>query len=673
MLAWTAATAAPVTKVILRNPGGQPAKEVPVTFGQVFRKGDVKQGVLASAGKAHGQADVKRKYEDGSVRFAVISLSVPEIAAGGEAALELSDGVQDQLAKPVPVLAADLLKTDFDARVVLKFPDGTERSAGARQMLEQAGNNARTWLIGPVATEWLLDGPLTDKDGKADPDLRVQFQVLAYAGCKSVRVSVVVENCLDTWAGNVGYDVAIALGKGGTTVYEKKDVDHRRLSRWRKVFWWGVPPANIAVVHDPAYLSASGALPNYDRSIKVAEAMLSRMASDWEKSSETDIMGSGSLTKYMPTTGGRPEIGPYPSWAVRYLLSMDPRAKAVVLGNGDLAGSWPIHVRSSKTGRIMTLDERPNFWLGGYKDGDGYVRPMWQPDRKAPPPAQDAKGKWYALSPDVAHQGSFAYIPYLVTGDFYYLEEAYFWGNFCLLAQWNAPRQNAKGLMSDQVRGNAWGLRNIGDAGFVAAEGDPEAKYFEEKIHNNMAAMTAKMYGPPEYNKLGFWHPRDMQDARIQNAANPAWLVMVPWEHDYLIWSLHHLTELGYADAAKPRDFEMRWRVGTFTHEPDFDPRLSAPYRFVCGEKGPDKKIVFYDDWKKLSDENLRLGNKPELAPYGGSYTYSARMAVTCGVDGGFPKADEALKWLNANLPKVQETLTADPVFALVPRESAKK
>ncbi|MCX7591563.1 MAG: hypothetical protein N2255_08050, partial [Kiritimatiellae bacterium] len=331
---------------------------------------------------------------------------------------------------------------------------------------------------------------------------------------------------------------------------------------------------------------------------------------------------------------------------------------------GDLAGSWPIHVRNSKTGRIMTIDERPEFWF----DPRGRDKPVWQPDRTPPPAVDTPEGKQYVLTPDVAHQPSLAYIPYLVTGDFYYLEEAYFWANYCLIAQWDAPRQKAKGIMSDQVRGNAWGLRNIGDAAFIAPDGDPEGAYFEEKIHNNMAHMTAKMYGPPEYNSMGFWYPRDMQNARIQNPANPNWLVMVWWEHDYLIWSLHHLTELGFSDAAKPRDFLLRWRVGSFVNRDDFDPRLSAPYRTVIGEKGPDGRPVFYENWKKLAEENIRLGNKPQLATYGGSYTYSARMAVTCAVDAGFPRADEALRWLDTNLPNLREALNSDPVFAMVPR-----
>ena len=659
----SAPSAAPVAKVTLRPPGGQPAKGVAVTFGQVFRRGDIKQGVLVSALKASVQADVKRKHDDGSVRFAVVSVAIPELA--GEATVALSDGIEDQLAKPVPVLATDLLRTDFDAAVTLKSPDGTESSASARKLLEAAGAGARTWLAGPVATEWLLDGMLGDKDGKADPDLRVQFHVRAYAGCKAVRVSVVVENCLDAWAGNIGYDVAVTLGKEGKVAYEKRGVNHRRLSRWRRDFWWPAAPPQVDVVHDLAYLSASGALPTYDRSVTIPEKTLAALAAQWARSTETDIMGSGSLTKYMPTTGGRPEIGPYPNWTVQYLLSMDPRAKAIVLGNGDLAGSWPIHVRNARTGRIMTLDERPKFWL----DDRGQDKPKWQPDRQAPPPRRtpDGKSAPYYLSPDVAHMGSFAYVPYLVTGDFYHLEEAYFWGSYTLLAQWSVPRHDGKGILCGQIRGNAWGLRNIADAAFIAPDGDPEAKYFEERIRNNIADLTARMYGPPEYNRMGFWGLRTVADARIQNPANPKWMITAPWEHDYLIWSLHHLTELGYADAAKPRDFELRWQVGVFIHPEGYNPLLGAPYRMAVGEMGPDKKVIFFDDWKKLGEENAKLTRIPKQEKPKLAYDYSAYLALVCGVDAGFPKAADALKVL-LGITGAFHGMLADPAWRIVPR-----
>ncbi|MCH5373145.1 MAG: hypothetical protein JJ992_04165, partial [Planctomycetes bacterium] len=211
------------------------------------------------------------------------------------------------------------------------------------------------------------------------------------------------------------------------------------------------------------------------------------------------------------------------------------------------------------------------------------------------------------LSPDIAHQPSLAYVPYLVTGDCYYLEEAYFWANYCLLSTWPEPRQGAMGLLGGQIRGDAWGLRNMADAAWIAPDGDPDGAYLDQKVRNNIDHRIARMVGPPEYNSTGAWGVRTVADARIQNAANPNWMITAPWEEDYLLWSFHHLVELGYADAARPRDFLLRMRVGLLTHAPDYDPMLATPYRLVVGERTSDQQVKFYEDWKQMGRENARL------------------------------------------------------------------
>ena len=647
-----AAEPVPLVSVEVRNLSDKALTDVPVTFGQVFKQGCLpkRHGIYTWIGGRMVQIDHKRRYADGGPRFVIASALVPKLDAGASQTIRLTATVPPPMGKPRPVFLADLLKTPFDAVVTVTFPDGVTRSVSARKLLERGGDKTPTWLNGHVATEWLVDGAL-------DEDLHACFQVRAYQGCKRIRVSVAVENCWDTWAGNIRYDVAVTVN--GEQVFARQAVDHRRLSRWRKVFWvGGQPPVHVA--HDLAYLSATGALPHYDRMIVPAKpnwairAVLAMQGPEW------DILGRGALTAYMPTTGGRPEIAPYPAWAVRYLLTMDPRAKTAVLRSGDLAGSWPIHVRARKTGRVMTLDERPQFWL----DQRGKDKPTWKPVRHKPDPKQTR------LSPDLAHQGSFATIPYLVTGDYYYLEEAYFWAGYCLLATWYHPRQGGRGILSGQIRGNAWALRNLADAAWIASDGDPEATYFDQKVRNNIADRIQRMYGPPERNAMGFWGERSTKNARIQKPANPDWMVIAPWEHDYLMWSFHHLVELGYADAARPRDFLLRWRVGAFTNAPDFNPLLATPYRFVVGERGPDKRTVFYEGWKRLGAENARL-SKPGLGNAGNSYSYSARAAVVCGVDGGFPKARDALQWLDDHLPNRRQAMAKDPSWAIVPGGAA--
>lgn len=643
--------------VEIRNLSDRTLRDVPVTFGQVFKLDDFGRGVFVSADgdPIQAQVDVKRRHERGSIRFAIVSMVLDELPPNGSVKLLLKEG-NERRDSAARVSLDQLVKTDFDASVTFRFPDGVERRVSFRDLVGDADAPPTTWLKGPVATEWCVSGPPTDKDAGPDPDLTVQFQVRTYRDGRLARVSMVVENCWDHWADNIRYDVTVEVG--GKQVFCQNAVDHRRLSRWRKVFWWGGPKPPVHVVHDLDYMTSTGALPNYDTTLEIppptqSEQRLLRMEGpDWQ------ILGRGALTAYMPTTGGRPEIASYPEWTVRYLLTMDPQRKALVLASGDLAGSWPIHVRVRETKRIMTIDQRPKFWL----DARGTDRPEWKPPRHKPGADQ------VKLSPDLAHQGSVAYVPYLVTGDFYYLEEAYFWANYCLLATWYHPRRNEEGILSGQIRGNAWALRNIGDAAWIApADHIDEVVYFDTKIRNNIADRIRRMYGPPEYSKLGFWGIRTTQDARIQKPANPRWMIIAPWEHDYLIWSLHHLVELGYAEAAKPRDFLLRWRVGMLTNEPDFDARMATPYRFVVGEKAADDKVTFYEDWKKLQQENARL-YKPGMPSGGNSYAYSARAAIVCGIDGNYPKAKEAFERIENLLPDHRQVIAQQPFWPIAPR-----
>ena len=98
---------------------------------------------------------------------------------------------------------------------------------------------------------------------------------------------------------------------------------------------------------------------------------------------------------------------------------------------------------------------------------------------------------------------------------------------------------------------------------------------------------------------------------------------------------------------------------------------LCSPYRFVVGRRPADKKVTFHEDWKALGRENARL-SKPGLTHYGCGYTYSARAAVVCGVDGGFPKATAALRWLDEHLVDRPNVLSRNPLWAIVPRKAGR-
>ena len=173
------------------------------------------------------------------------------------------------------------------------------------------------WLSGPVAHEWHVSAPLAEAGGQQHPHLAARFAVRWYPALKQARVDVTIEN---NWAyeaapQNLTYDAAIEVG--GATVYRKAGLTHYHHARWRTLAWWGGAPA-LHLRHDTRQLIDSLALPNYDPALKIDERALAQMASAW-KGPAIEPMGVGTATPSMPGTGGRPDIGLLPSWAVTYL------------------------------------------------------------------------------------------------------------------------------------------------------------------------------------------------------------------------------------------------------------------------------------------------------------------------------------------------------------------
>ncbi len=88
-------------------------------------------------------------------------------------------------------------------------------------------------------------------------------------------------------------------------------------------------------------------------------------------------------------------------------------------------------------------------------------------------------------TPDVAHQPSLSYVPYLVTGDFFHLEELQFWANYNLF-YWGDHGGSQGLLVNNQIRAQAWGLRTLGHAAFITPDSHPLKAYFLNKLANNL-------------------------------------------------------------------------------------------------------------------------------------------------------------------------------------------
>ena len=164
-----------------------------------------------------------------------------------------------------------------------------------------------------------------------------------------------------------------------------------------------------------------------------------------------------------------------------------------MLANGDLSGSWPVHVREADdsaargvgTERLVSLDQRPDAVVRRARRSGrrstivtGHAAAAGRARRDAPGAGQTA------LIPDNAHQPSLAFVPYLLTGDRYYAEEMAFWANYGMLR--TAATDGVRGaegiLASNEVRGIAWALRNLADAAAYYPDASPVSAYLTAKV-----------------------------------------------------------------------------------------------------------------------------------------------------------------------------------------------
>jgi hypothetical protein len=158
---------------------------------------------------------------------------------------------------------------------------------------------------------------------------------------------------------------------------------------------------------------------------------------------------------------------------------MDKRAKDVTLGTADLSGSWSSHYRDRKTDRPISVADYPYMTV---------LRPTYDTYNKvtkqyeAFPACASSTACSTPNNHDAAHQPNLAYLPYLVTGDYYYLEELQFWAMWNSFSSNPGYREYEKGLYkSDQMRGQAWSLRTAAEAAYIT----PDARSPEDDVHQH--------------------------------------------------------------------------------------------------------------------------------------------------------------------------------------------
>jgi hypothetical protein len=326
---------------------------------------------------------------------------------------------------------------------------------------------------------------------------------------------------------------------GGKSVYTKAGLTHYNHARWRKLFWFNGSEPQLNVKLNTSYLLDSKALQNFDRTLTMAESNLSALQTKWT-GAITEPMNIGMAVPYMPQTGGREDIGMLPAWAATYLLSMDKRAAQATMGTATLAGSWSAHYRDKNTGRPISLLDYPYMTVYGHS-GDT-VNPVTR-KAEAFPACATTTACNTPYTHDSAHEPAFAYLPYLVTGDYYYLEELQFWAMWNQFSSNPGYRQNIKGLLQqEQVRAQAWSMRTLAEAAYITPDSDRLKSHFAQILTSNLDWYNDTYTNNATANKLGIivnGYAMGYNDGKG----------MAPWMDDFFTSAISHVSELGFDKA----------------------------------------------------------------------------------------------------------------------------
>lgn len=662
----------------------------PFTISRVFKQGEIKDFPQAkvSGTPVLTQADVKSRWPDNSVKHAIASF-VTDISSDKALNIDFVNQVfgnnSGEMSKAAMLAysggnwgaAIDTTVGTANVRAMLADWNGTDTGLN--------GQGVRYWLKGSVVTQVIVEDKTPnlryDFGSSAHKSLHPIFVLTFYPGTNlGVKVEYILENMWTTKLQDQSYSLTLKTGNANTTtVYSKPLFTHIAQTRWHKTFWSGQAPQGwsdvghpgIVINHNFPYLTSTMALPNFDQNFQLMSYDIPSTLKRFLASDRGDINGKGLWSsKFFGHIDDHTEATEVPKIYALYLYSFNPEMYDVLLGQADVASYIPVHLRESISGRFYD----------SAKTIDAFGMPISVNSRLTYRSVNSDSGELAdriisvgpvsnnGWQPEAAHQPSFAYVPYIITGDWYYGEEINFWSSYNLVLSNAYDRHKDWGILNKiQVRGEGRALRTLGHSAFISPDNTYEKSYFTEKLFNNIAVREGKhdikdgvFYQPCATNpyndatETSKWcwgrnteslgagmenplhfdgHPEGFSRENLKPGAsgylgNTLELAKIAdadhvWKLNFLQITYSHLTELGFP-IRKLRDTVILNLLGQLQH-PDYNPNL-IEYSRIPTLRADGK---YFDNWKDVKDAFVdSLENSTVMSP-GNAYNVEARAAAS--------------------------------------------
>ncbi|OYW09843.1 MAG: hypothetical protein B7Z53_02145 [Rhodospirillales bacterium 12-71-4] len=583
--------------MVFQNAGTAPLAAGVATFGETFQKGEIPAGstvtVLHGSTTLPVQMDVKSRYEDGSVKMAVLAVDRPALAAGASYDMVLKAAAAQASAPAALDMAKGLNGHSFTVALDMATgPDVTVDVVAALRTALKDGT-ASFWQKGPLTTEARVE---IDLPGS----MRGIFDVSIYKGGGfAVDMQLANDQAMQASGGRTAYTATVTMD--GRQV-AKETLDQGQYQTWHEGFsatakdggqGLGSPSSGwLNIRHDVAHMQDAGAVANYDLSLKLDDSLLKEFSTETAAAGWGAPLAANDVTKYMPAAGGRDDIGFTTESNTAWLISQDARAAAHALGQAEAAAAVPWHFWDEANDTWLNTDAYPKLWVDGRggtgKPGDAKSTGLTQ--------QVDSATGW---TMDSAHQPDLSSVPYLMTGERWILDNLQAQASWSIMTAWPAYRLDATDLVVNgmQVRSAAWALRQVDAAAELSPDGSKEKAFFQAASESNWKWLVSKI---PEWTaQQGEAHGWVPGDYGIKGA-------LPPWQQDYFASTALAAARAGNADALTFLEWQSNFLVGRFNAADEgFDLRDGAAYLIAISDPATGR---LYTTWEEMGAKTEAQG-----------------------------------------------------------------
>ncbi|MEM9421538.1 MAG: hypothetical protein AAF986_03375 [Pseudomonadota bacterium] len=577
-----------------------------LSYGEVFAKGAVPkgEGLAAVVGgvPVPVQLDVKATHGDGSARHGVVTVRVPS-SAGRFAQGHLLVGKVFEKA-----LGRPSFSSFHNFRVRIEGHLGEDEVSIHDVSIQDVLAGADFWLKGEMVAE---------RAGRAALGALLSLDVDARVDASGVGHLRLTFNNHKTFSPRPrALTYTVTVSDGERPLFTETIPQHYRNSGWTLRLPVGGSVA-YEVVHDAAGFIARGALPPLDLTQPIAAGAIGRDNSPIRPGVH------GPLTPYMPTSGGRYEIGPVTGWAAAWAISQDEGAKRAMLRAADIGLTIPWHFADDETGQPIDVEALPTFWAD--ERGGGGMKALFA----------GPTGGW---TPDLPHRPGLAYPAYLATGEAVYARALAHEAAFAISGIWPQLRRG-EGLLTHayQLRTTAWGIRTIGNAAWILPDDDPLKAYFSKVLEANLNDLKVRYVDDGRRSDVGetegyfHWH-KEREPLSVK-----------PWQNDFMAMVLAQEARRGHPQALSLVKWMTPYLVGRVMTQGSSVTFAAAPLHRVLREDG-----VRYHQWRQVQEATRIAVTEPVYlgSADGGYAILRAALAAVGTVQPGNISIDQALSRL---------------------------